>query len=373
MACPMWRSEAREIPAAQQINLPVETLVDDMKKLQSSLGALDFYLVSEAITPSYYKRLANNIIDRRFYARMSSYCRVEKGNSYEFFKLLYRAGVRSLTFGVEATHDRVLELIDKGNTVDQIETTIRSASSAGIFVVFNVIPDYPTISWEEAQQTIQFVENNIDYIGTINPQFFDLSSNSSINDDLQGHGLKVTSTNPVRTDHGVHSLSFQRETGLTSSQVAKLQSIYHRLIGDVQCYAHSKDMTGLLAHESFRWSAARFVFDPKIQVIHAPFDPTGKGDSLDRLKGEWILIMHRQYRRLILVPGIMEAAIATTAKYGPRTLEELTTNVAEEWEIENHEVVTTLLRQCISSCAALGLMHSIMHPKLPIQMQTEYV
>ena len=115
---------------------------------------------------------------------------VRKEMTAEMFQLMYRAGARSLIFGIESGSPRIVERIAKGFTLDVGEQNLRDCHDAGIRTCINIIIGFPGETEEDFAQTIDFVRRNrasIDWIILMamfeifhhtdmvtNPQLYDL-------------------------------------------------------------------------------------------------------------------------------------------------------------------------------------------------------
>jgi radical SAM superfamily enzyme YgiQ (UPF0313 family) len=346
---------------------PFESVVDELEDLQREFGVSSFWLVSECISPSYYAKLAKAIVSRGLDIRMFSYSRVEKSYTADFFRLLHKAGVRGLTFGVEATNDRVLELIDKGNTVDDVRRTIRYASAAGICVTFNLIPDYPTISWSEVQQSVAFIRENIDFIGKLSPQFFDLSSNSIIAEEEEAHGLCVRRDRPVQTRHGYHSLSFIRRKGLSPDQVRRTQDVFTCLVGDIEVYRRSRDLLNLVRSDGFDWRKASFVLAPDMEVAEVHFDPSAPdhrgGDSMyTRLEHSVTVLSCPRSKSRLTGTHVIRAILETSDSLRLFSLSDVVRQMRAEWDGKETDRHWSLIERSLDAMVATGLVERIMHP-----------
>src|SRR5262249_41730293 len=132
---------------------------------------------------------------------------------------------------------------------------------AGIRAVFNVIPDYPTVTYEEALDGLEYIVRNTDIIPSVNFQMFDLSIKSSIAGCPDNYGLAVPSTTTfVESPHGAPSLVFHRTQGLTPPQHRLLRSAYERIRRDVAMYHATVRNRERIAARGFDWRTASFAF-----------------------------------------------------------------------------------------------------------------
>lgn len=75
-----------------------------------------------------------------------------------FFKMLENAGCKMLQFGVESGSDRILNLLNKGITTDDIIKINKKLANANILCRYNFIIGIPTETEKEIQATLDFIE-----------------------------------------------------------------------------------------------------------------------------------------------------------------------------------------------------------------------
>jgi len=71
---------------------------------------------------------------------------------------LKQAGCKRIHYGVEASNDRVLQLLQKGITIEQVTTAFELTKKAGIETLAYFIIGSPTESYSEIEQTISFAK-----------------------------------------------------------------------------------------------------------------------------------------------------------------------------------------------------------------------
>ena len=77
----------------------------------------------------------------------------------ELLKLMKKAGFALVSFGVETGSPRLLKMIQKGETMDQIEKAVRDAHQAGLKVRGTLILGLPTETQEDSRATIEWAKN----------------------------------------------------------------------------------------------------------------------------------------------------------------------------------------------------------------------
>ncbi len=91
--------------------------------------------------------------------------------SYEFCRKLYEAGCRWLIIGLESGSQRVLDAMDKGQTVEQMKEVLRDIGRAGLKVRGNFMFGHPGETEEDFERTIDFVKEIHPYIHHVYPSY----------------------------------------------------------------------------------------------------------------------------------------------------------------------------------------------------------
>ena len=112
--------------------IPVPQAVADLRALQEKYGVANFYFSCDVLSPDYAFRLAQEILDAGLEIYWSTDLRIEAAYTPERCRLLYRAGLRAVAFGVESGSAKVLRLMHKGVTPERIRTVNRHFHQAGI-------------------------------------------------------------------------------------------------------------------------------------------------------------------------------------------------------------------------------------------------
>ncbi|MGK5086795.1 radical SAM protein [Bdellovibrionota bacterium FG-2] len=109
-------------------------LVDQMCELIKETGQSGFHFVDEAAPPAHLKALAERLVARRVQVTWWGNIRFEKTFTRELAQLLARSGCVAVTGGLEVASDRLLKVINKGVSVDQVARVTHAFSQAGVMV-----------------------------------------------------------------------------------------------------------------------------------------------------------------------------------------------------------------------------------------------
>jgi len=99
--------------------------------------------------------------------RGSPYIWGGNGNIFHYMdgayaRMLYAAGCRFLTFGIESASDTVLQAMGKRYTAVQMADTLRRLDDAGIRVFTNLVIGHPSEGSDEFDESVEFMRRNAD-------------------------------------------------------------------------------------------------------------------------------------------------------------------------------------------------------------------
>ncbi len=130
-------------------------IVDRMEELVAQTGERGFHFVDEAAPPALMKAVALEILKRRLVVSWWTNIRFEKSFTADLCRLLAASGCIAVSGGLEVASDRLLALIAKGVTVEQVAQVTRNFNQAGIMVHAYLMYGFPT---QTAQETVDALE-----------------------------------------------------------------------------------------------------------------------------------------------------------------------------------------------------------------------
>ena len=130
-------------------------ICDRMEELILQTGNNGFHFVDEAAPPALMKAVALEIIKRKLVVSWWTNIRFEKSFTRDLCLLLRASGCIGVSGGLEVASDRLLQLIQKGITVDQVAKVNKNLTDAGIMVHAYLMYGFPT---QTAQETIDSLE-----------------------------------------------------------------------------------------------------------------------------------------------------------------------------------------------------------------------
>ncbi|RZJ65338.1 MAG: radical SAM protein [Flavobacterium sp.] len=132
-------------------------LCDRMEELIAQTGQNGFHFVDEAAPPALMRALALEILKRKLTVTWWTNIRFEKSFTADLCRLLKASGCIAVSGGLEVASDRLLALIDKGVTVEQVAKVTRNFTESGIMVHAYLMYGYPTQTVQETVDSLEMV------------------------------------------------------------------------------------------------------------------------------------------------------------------------------------------------------------------------
>ncbi len=134
-----------------------EHVVEEMAWLERRFGVREIVMFDETFTigKARMMRFSEEVLRRGLRVVFNIRARVDTVDA-EMLRALKRAGLRSIHMGVEAGTDRLLKIMNKQITRDQVEQAFRQAREAGIETRGYFMIGYPDATPHDIEETIRF-------------------------------------------------------------------------------------------------------------------------------------------------------------------------------------------------------------------------
>ncbi|MBU4539122.1 MAG: radical SAM protein [Weeksellaceae bacterium] len=166
-------------------------LVDRMEELIEKTGETGFHFVDEAAPPALMREVALEILRRNLVVTWWTNIRFEKSFSADLCYLLKTSGCVAVSGGLEVASDRLLKLIDKGVSVEQVAKVTRSFTEAGIMVHAYLMYGYPTQTEQETVDSLEMVRQMFE-MGILQSGFwhqFSMTAHSPVGKNPEEFGV----------------------------------------------------------------------------------------------------------------------------------------------------------------------------------------
>lgn len=204
--------------------IAAKMLVDRMEELIAQTGTNGFHFVDEAAPPALMKAVALEILKRKLTLTWWTNIRFEKSFTQDLCYLLKASGCIAVSGGLEVASNRLLALIDKGVSVEQVARVTRNFTQANIMVHAYLMYGYPTQSEQETIDSLEMVRQLFE-AGVVQSGFwhqFALTAHSPIGLNPEAFGIvpktkeitfannDVDFTDPSGIDHSKFSFGLKK-------------------------------------------------------------------------------------------------------------------------------------------------------------------
>lgn len=212
--------------------LTAKLLVNRMEAMMQQTGLNGFHFVDEAAPPVLMRDLAIEIIRRDLNVSWWANIRFEKSFSRDLCRLLSASGCIAVSGGLEVASNRLLKLIDKGVTVEQVARVADHFTQAGILVHAYLMYGYPSQTEQETIDSLEMVRQIFE-LGVVQSGFwhqFSLTAHSPIG--LQPKKFGIEAFFPEST-FALNDLDFEDKTGVDHDKFSEglRKSLYNYMHG----------------------------------------------------------------------------------------------------------------------------------------------
>ncbi len=134
-----------------------ETLVDRIETIIAETGQTGFHFVDEAAPPKVLKALAEELARRRREISWWGNIRFEKSYTPALCAQLADSGCIAVSGGLEVASDRLLTLMQKGVSVEQVARVTHAFADAGILVHAYLMYGFPTQTVQDTVDALEYV------------------------------------------------------------------------------------------------------------------------------------------------------------------------------------------------------------------------
>lgn len=193
--------------------ISAKILVDRIEELIRATGETGFHFVDEAAPPALMREVALEILRRNLVVTWWTNIRFEKSFTRDLCYLLKLSGCVAVSGGLEVASDRLLKLIDKGVSVEQVANVTRNFTEAGIMVHAYLMYGYPTQTIQETVDSLEMVRQMFE-MGILQSGFwhqFAMTAHSPVGMNPEDFGVM-----PVKQEilFANNDIDFKDKTGI---------------------------------------------------------------------------------------------------------------------------------------------------------------
>ena len=147
----------------------VNRVIEEIKYVQNNFNNDFFFFVDDTfiLNKKRARKICESIIENNIKIKWVCESRVE-GINEDILKIMKKAGCERIKIGVESGNERILKLIKKNITKEQIRNAVSLTKKVGIKITIHLMTGFPTETNAEIKETLDFARE-------LNPDYFSLS------------------------------------------------------------------------------------------------------------------------------------------------------------------------------------------------------
>jgi len=204
----------------------LELDLDIFEKNISSSKEKYFFLIDDMISKKRLLEIASRIkkLDVYWTCQLRPTLDLDK----DILQILFDSGLKMIMWGIESGSDRILQLIDKGTTTEGISKVLYDSHSVGIKNVAYMIFGFPTETYDEFKQTINFLTKEKENIDLVSTSIFGLQEGSLVFKNPSKYC--VTKINKEQRTLLGPIITYEVSSGLSQEEAKRLQSRHQKSI-----------------------------------------------------------------------------------------------------------------------------------------------
>jgi anaerobic magnesium-protoporphyrin IX monomethyl ester cyclase len=168
----------------------VDLLYDDLVTLKNKYKTSFFTFQDEGLSPKLMGILSDRLIENKIDISWLADSRFEPVFTPELGSKFADAGCKMLYFGLESANERILGCMDKGIKKDSVLKICKYCIDAGIWTHLFLIFGFPTETWDEARETMDFILRNKKIIRSMSFGSFQLTKHSRVYENPASFDVK---------------------------------------------------------------------------------------------------------------------------------------------------------------------------------------
>lgn len=211
---------------------PEDLIVDRIEKIIAETGTTGFHFVDEAAPPKVLAALAKRLIERKVAITWWGNIRFEKTFTPELTQLLAESGCVAVSGGLEVASDRLLKLMDKGVTVEQVARVTHAFTQAGVMVHAYLMYGFPSQTVPETIDSLERVRQ-LFAAGCLQSAYwhrFSATAHSPVGKNPDKYGIKLRE---VRSTFARNDIEFEDSTGVDHDELTGglKKALYNYMLG----------------------------------------------------------------------------------------------------------------------------------------------
>jgi anaerobic magnesium-protoporphyrin IX monomethyl ester cyclase len=255
--CAFCRTEQPMVKHYQQPG--VDYLFENLRSVIKETGVRHFLFGDESASPIVLEALCRRLLKERISVYWATNTKLDPRLTFERCQIFRLAGCMYLLSGLESCNDRLLDLINKGISMEVVNTILWNVKRAGLDTKLYMIVGFPTETEAEAEDSFQKVQRFLKFgsITSCTYSPFQIHVNSPISKNPEQFGIEEIYNHPDRDiDHPIEKF---RGSGMSRETMCRLFYKFNRALS---LEDHTKGVPEV-RELSLRNQKVRLNYDPK--------------------------------------------------------------------------------------------------------------
>jgi anaerobic magnesium-protoporphyrin IX monomethyl ester cyclase len=198
----------------------IDRVVTELEHHWKVNGIRHFTFVDEMISAARLKKLSEDIIERGLDINWYALAKPTPDFTADVFETMYKAGCKCIYWGLESGSERILAMMDKGNTAQSSSESLKLAAAAGIRNHCFLIIGFPTETKKDLIDTMALLHDAQDSVDKLIVNPFVLEKGTPIFDHPDQFGL--TKVYDVRSLCNSEYVAYEAPKGTTTRDAAAI-------------------------------------------------------------------------------------------------------------------------------------------------------
>lgn len=199
---------------------PIDLAIREIAHLVS-LGIHHIHLGDSSVSPAYFDKLCDAILDRGLEVYLFAFARLERAFTPELLGKMYRAGVRLIFWGYESESERIMALINKGIDNSGRNAVLKDSAAAGIWNHVSYMMGFPGETRAETEATLQTIRDSREFADSCFLARFSFKANAKIGEDADSYGLT-----DVRRKGSLSTECVYQSDGMTKEEIRAVSKAF---------------------------------------------------------------------------------------------------------------------------------------------------
>ena len=203
----------------------VSKLVGDVKSLLQDYDVKVLSFADALLSPAYARDFSTALLEENISIEWIAFAKIEKAFTFDSLGKMGRSGCVQISWGLESGNPRVQAVIDKVIDLHTAKRVLKDAAAAGIKNRVLLMYGLPTESFAEAQDTVEFIRNNLENVDSIAFNRFHPEAFTLLDGCASAFGLKPAGDDPKKDLTFLYSPVYK----MSDEQLRLIKSEYEHL------------------------------------------------------------------------------------------------------------------------------------------------